>query len=151
MAMRMGLQHPGGVPNPRLGVQGHFLEVVTPTGGDDWWVTFRAQGDECIAGHGAAGADQGGKRAFGGFIEPELNVAGPRRRAGSDDVMVLAVAFAFYRDGSWESEVLKAVGCPDWGEFLKIIQQWCRKWSDRRRDWEQGGRVGNGCRHPGES
>lgn len=50
---------------------------------------------------------------------------------GDNDVMVLAVAFAFYHDGSWQSEIFKPVGCPDWGEFLNIIWQWCRKWRER--------------------
>lgn len=80
--MGTGLEHLGAVPNPGMGVQGHFLEVVTPTEGDGGWVTFRAQGAECIAGLGAAGADHRSEREFGGFIDPELNEAGPRRRAG---------------------------------------------------------------------
>lgn len=39
---------------------------------------------------------------------------------------------SLHHDGSWESENFKAVECPDWGDFINIIWQWCTKWSQRK-------------------
>lgn len=51
IGMSTGLEHIGGMPAPIVGVQAHFLEVVTSTVHDKGWVIVGAQGSKCIAGH----------------------------------------------------------------------------------------------------
>lgn len=53
MGMSTALEHTGGVPNPIMGVQGHFLELVTPTVSDKGQVV-RAQSTKRIASYGSS-------------------------------------------------------------------------------------------------
>lgn len=54
MDMSTALAHTGGVPNPIMGVPGHFLKLVTPTVSDKGQVVVRAQGSKCIASYGGS-------------------------------------------------------------------------------------------------
>lgn len=82
MSSSAGLEHIGGVSNPVLGVQAHFLEVATSTVCDKGWVVVRAEKRVHCRSWEPQVQTHRSKRPFGDLREPEFNMAGPWSRAG---------------------------------------------------------------------